>query len=198
MIAELERDSREIRKWGIAYYLSSQYISDFGILTKAASRFVVCSQGSPEERKDIVKYLQLTPAQEKRLTSIVGLRSSGMTYLSKVINERNDQYIQFFTSMIGPKRLWLLTTNPEDQAVRSIMRKKHDLETCIDILATVHPRGVKTIVNTLKEQRALEITSSAALSLEEEENIKLGIYTELVDEAIKTYNFIQSQKLRVA
>ncbi|WP_417651523.1 ATP-binding protein [Acinetobacter baumannii] len=198
MIAELERDSREIRKWGIAYYLSSQYISDFGILTKAASRFVVCSQGSPEERKDIVKYLQLTPAQEKRLTSIVGLRSSGMTYLSKVINERNDQYVQFFTSMIGPKRLWLLTTNPEDQAVRSIMRKKHDLETCIDILATVHPRGVKTIVNTLKEQRALEITSSAALSLEEEENIKLGIYTELVDEAIKTYNFIQSQKLRVA
>lgn len=62
----------------------------------------------------------------------------------------------------------------------------------------MHPRGVKTIVNTLKEQRALEITSSAALSLEEEENIKLGIYTELVDEAIKTYNFIQSQKLRVA
>lgn len=146
MLAELERDSREARKWGIAYYLSSQYISDFGLLVKAARRFVVCSSGSPEERKEIVQALSLTPAQVSRLTTAVGLRPTGMTYLSKVINKQGNEFVQFLTSMVGSKRLWLLTTDPDDQAVRSILRKRYDLDTVINMLAMIHPRGVKSII----------------------------------------------------
>ncbi|MDC5278259.1 ATP-binding protein, partial [Acinetobacter baumannii] len=193
MMEELERDSREIRKWGIAYYLSSQYIKDFGILTKAASRFIICSQGSPEERRDIVEALQLTEAQVQRLTALVGLNSTGMTYLSKVVNKKGEVFIQFLTSMIGPKRLWLLTTHPDDQAIRDILKKKYDLETVINMLAIVHPRGVESVVNTLKEQRALERSASASMTLEEESALKLGVYTEIADDVVKTYNYIRSR-----
>lgn len=194
MLAELERDSREARKWGIAYYLSSQYISDFGLLVKAARRFVVCSSGSPEERKEIVQALSLTPAQVSRLTTAVGLRPTGMTYLSKVINKQGNEFVQFLTSMVGSKRLWLLTTDPDDQAVRSILRKRYDLDTVINMLAMIHPRGVKSIIQVKKEERALELASSS-MSIDQQQAAVESVYNELADDIVNTYNYINSRSV---
>ncbi|WP_173912863.1 ATP-binding protein [Acinetobacter sp. Marseille-Q1618] len=193
MVDELERDSREARKWGIAFYLSSQYISDFGILTKAARRFVVCSAGSTDERADIINALKLTDAQVQRLTSIVGLRPTGMTYLSKTINKENKEFVQFLTSMVGSKRMWLLSTDPDDQAIRSLLRKRYDLDTVINMLSTIHPRGVKSVIQTLKEERALQLASSS-MSLDQQAEAVDSVYDEVAEDVVNTYNYISAQR----
>lgn len=194
MLAELDRDSREARKWGIAYYLSSQYISDFGVLTKAARRFVVCSSGSPQERDEIIKALSLTPAQVSRLVTTVGLRPTGMTYLSKVINKEGNEFVQFITSMVGSKRLWLLTTDPDDQAIRSILRKKFDLDSVINMLSMIHPRGVKSVITALKEERALELANTS-MSVDEQNDALESVYSELADNIVNTYNYVKSRQI---
>jgi intracellular multiplication protein IcmB len=141
--AQIVRDVREGRKWGVQIVLASQLLEDFSddmvdlatgiwicgatvsdrVINTTAERF-----GLSETAKWVMRY---------RLT---GPRPTGAPVLL-ILGTNEGRYEQHLINTLGPIELWALSSSAEDVAVRTQLYGKLGAIRARRVLASVYPGG---------------------------------------------------------
>ena len=152
LFAELERDCREARKWGMELKFASQMLEDFGRIPQLATQFVIADRGTPKSREYMREQISLLPVEEVVLANHVRLGFGGLTYLSKIV-AKNGTYVSLMTLTLGPQKLWALTTDSDDRLLRGTMYELlGDRPLALRLLAKAFPNGARQSISARKEQ----------------------------------------------
>ncbi len=124
--AQVLRDVREGRKWGVQIILASQLLDDFTKdMVDLATGVWVCGTAISEraitetaERFGLSDTARLV--MRYRLT---GPRSSGSPFLL-LLSTNEGRYEQHLVNTLGPVELWALSTSVEDVSLRNILYEK--------------------------------------------------------------------------
>ena len=193
LFAELERDCREARKWGMELKFASQMMEDFGNIPQLATQFVIADRGTPKSREYLQKTIALQTVEENTLKNNVSLGPGGLTYLSRIV-AKNGNYVSLMTLTIGPQRLWALTTDSDDRLLRNTMYELlGDRPLALKLLAIVFPFGARKAMTARKE--ALRTTSNKNVDADEMNSIARTIAKELIEN--QTF-ILDSQKKRMS
>ncbi|MGE3769327.1 MAG: type IV secretion protein IcmB [Bdellovibrionales bacterium] len=141
--AQVIRDVREGRKWGVQIVLASQLMEDFSddmvdlatgiwicgaavsdrVITTAGDRF-----GLSETARNVMRY---------RLT---GPKPSGAPVLF-ILGTNEGRYEQHLVNTLGPIELWALSTSAEDVAIRTQLYNQIGAKEARQLLAKAFPGG---------------------------------------------------------
>ena len=186
--AQVIRDVREGRKWGVQIVLASQLLEDFddamvdlatGVwilgstvsekaIDKASERF-----GLSQSARDVVK------------GKLTGPRASGAPCLL-VLSTNDGRYEQHLINTLGPIELWALSTSAEDVIIRNRLYARLGAQRARQVLAANFPGG----------SARLEIRRRVSLATEkgEVEGAATGkVIEDLVNELISN-SIIKSQQ----
>lgn len=141
--AQVVRDVREGRKWGVQIVLSSQLLDDFDdqmvdlatgvwILGAAISERAVESAQQRFGLSETAKWVM-----KNKLT---GPRASGAPVLL-VLGTNEGRYEQFLINTLGPIEIWALSTSAEDVAIRNRLYARLGADRARQILAQQYPGG---------------------------------------------------------
>lgn len=170
LFAELERDCREARKWGMELKFASQIMEDFGRIPELATRFVIADRGTPKARQNLRETIELKEVEEAVLKDYVKLGPGGLTYLSRIVG-KNGSYVSLMTLTVGPQRLWALTTDADDRLLRTnIYDLLGDRPLALRLLAKAYPFGAKKVINMRKESLRANAESGEDIDRDEEMN----------------------------
>lgn len=156
---------RESRKWQLSLTTISQLSSDHGLLFGLASANHIIKRGSKEETAYQAKTMGLSATDLRALELFVNgpKKGVGVTFLSQWITKAGT-FNQLFTSSIGPKFLWSLSSVYEDKAIRQIVYEALGRQNGRAALAKMFPGGsAKEEV----ERRKLEVAQGIGKSSED-------------------------------
>lgn len=178
--ATLEREGgRESRKWQLSLTTISQMSQDHGLLFNLASANHIIKRGSSEDTKFQAKHLGMSGADVQALNLFVNgpQKGIGVTFLSQWTTKAG-KFNQLFTSTVGPKLLWSLSSGFEDKTIRSIVFKALGRQEGRTALAKMFPGGsAKQEV----ERRKLEVDTT------NESDALAGASRLVAEEIIKYY-----------
>lgn len=147
-------DGREARKWNMEIILASQFMEDFGSLTKIATASFILDSGTQETRQWLKDNVGLSPVEEHALVNFVhGANSHGCTFLAR-FETKNASFSQLFTMSAGPMRLWALSTTSEDRKLRGMLYERMPRPDALALLAARFPSGgCKKMVERMKTEQ---------------------------------------------
>ncbi len=170
----------ESRKWQLSVTTISQLASHHGKLFSMASANHILKQGGVEETALQRKIMGLSPTDTLALQTFVNgpKKGIGVTFLSQWTT-KNGKFNQLFTSTVGPKLLWSLSTTYEDKTIRKILFDALGRAAGRAVLAKNYPGGsAKEEVE--RRKRMIKSDSIADDALE-------GACRELANELIARY-----------
>ncbi|MEA1938871.1 MAG: type IV secretion protein IcmB [Pseudomonadota bacterium] len=183
--AQVVRDVREGRKWGVQIVLASQLLEDFDadmvdlatgvwILGAAVSDRAVSAAAERFGLSETARWIM-----RHRLT---GPRATGAPSLL-VMATNEGRYEQFLINTLGPIELWALSTSAEDVAIRTQLYSRLGAAKARQMLAVNFPGGsarqeLKRRTNMRIDKGEIEQAATSAVVDE--------IVEELVHAAIKT------------
>lgn len=128
-MSQIAVDCREGRKWGLELLLASHNFPDFSYKGETAEKSIdllgfatnicVCSEPT-DESLELFKKNVTTNAAVIEEFSKIGLSKQGLTYMS-YYKMKTGKYNTYITCQVGDKRLWSLTTDQKDRALRTAM-----------------------------------------------------------------------------
>lgn len=167
--AQVVRDVREGRKWGVQIVLASQLLGDFDndmvdlatgvwILGAAVSDRAVTEAVERFGMSDTARFIM-----RNRLT---GPRKSGAPCLL-ILGTNEGRYEQHLVNTLGPIELWAFSTSSEDVALRRRLYDQLGASVGRQVLATRFPSGSARpeIQRRLNAKLEAGETQNAALSL---------------------------------
>jgi intracellular multiplication protein IcmB len=177
--AQLIRDVREGRKWGVQIVLSSQLLNDFSTdMVDLATGIWVC--GSTASERAISELAQKFSLSETarwvaryRLT---GPKPSGSPVLF-ILSTTEGRYEQHLINTLGPIELWAFSTSAEDVVIRTKLYEKVGAGKARRLLATAFPGG--SARHEIR-RRVVMRTETGELTT----NAQQAVMHELVDELI--------------
>lgn len=174
---------RESRKWQLSLTTISQIAADHGTLLGLASNNIIIKRGSKEETEFQRQHIGLSPTDMRAMTLHVNgpKKGVGVTYLAQWIT-KSGTFNQLFTSTIGPKMLWSLSTTYEDKTVRSMVFDALGRVNGRAALAHLYPSGsAKDEV----ERRKREFTTGASSDFAQDSD--LGAARLVAEEIISNF-----------
>lgn len=175
--AQLIRDVREGRKWGVQIVLASQLLNDFtdDMIDLATGIWVCGSTASERAIDELAKKFSLSDTARwvvrYRLT---GPKPSGSPVLF-ILSTTEGRYEQHLINTLGPIELWALSTSAEDVAVRTRLYERVGAGRARRLLATVFPGG--TARHEIR-RRVVMRTEKGELAA----NAQAAVMQEMVDE----------------
>jgi intracellular multiplication protein IcmB len=148
----------ESRKWQLSVTTISQLASHHGQLFKLASANHIIKRGSNEETAYQSAHMNLSPTDRRSLELFVNgpIPGVGVTFLTQWLTKKGS-FNQLFTSTIGPKFMWSLSSTFEDKTIRQIVFDAVGRRSGRSVLAHFYPNGsAKAEV----ERRKLDVGSS--------------------------------------
>lgn len=141
--AQLIRDVREGRKWGVQIVLASQLLNDFTTdMVDLATGIWVCgstaSERAIQEAGD--KFSLSDTARWVMRYRLTGPKPSGSPVLL-VLSTTEGRYEQHLVNTLGPIELWALSTSAEDVVIRNRLYERVGAVKARRLLATVFPGG---------------------------------------------------------
>ncbi|HAU29963.1 MAG TPA: type IV secretion protein IcmB [Rhodospirillaceae bacterium] len=181
--AQVVRDVREGRKWGVQIVLASQLLEDFddNMIDLATGVWILGAAISERSVDQAAKRFGLSDTARWYMRyRLTGPRSSGAPALM-VLGTNEGRYEQFLINTLGPIELWALSTSSEDVSIRTRVYHRLGAKLGREILATNYPGGsarseIRRRVTQLSEKGEVE---SAATSVVIED-----IVNELVQAAV--------------
>lgn len=166
--AQVIRDVREGRKWGVQIVLSSQLLDDFDedMVDLATGVWVLGSAVSDRSVDKAQERFGLSEtARWVMRNRLTGPRPGGAPALL-VLGTNQGRYEQLLYNTLGPIELWALSTSAEDVAIRNHLYGRIGASRARKVLAAYYPSGscrrdIRRRVADLAEQGEIE---SAALS----------------------------------
>ncbi len=141
--AQIIRDVREGRKWGVQIVLSSQLLKDFDddMVDLATGVWILGAAISDNAVKEARDRFSLTDTavwiMRNRLT---GPRSSGGPALF-ILGTNEGRYEQHLINTLGPIELWALSTSAEDVAIRKRLYVRLGAARARTVLSASFPGG---------------------------------------------------------
>ncbi len=141
--AQLIRDVREGRKWGVQIVLASQLLSDFTAdMVDLATGIWICgstaSERAIQEAGD--KFSLSETARWVMRYRLTGPKPSGSPVML-ILSTTEGRYEQHLVNTLGPVELWALSTSAEDVVIRNRLYEKVGAVKARRLLATVYPGG---------------------------------------------------------
>ena len=175
--AQLIRDVREGRKWGVQIVLSSQLLSDFTVdmIDLATGVWICGSTASERAIEDLSQKFSLSETARwvvrYRLT---GPKPGGSPVLV-ILSTTEGRYEQHLINTLGPVELWSLSTSSEDVVIRDRLYTRVGAVKARRLLATVFPGG--TARHEIR-RRVVMRTEHGELTV----NAQQAVMQEMVDE----------------
>lgn len=167
LMAQLEKDCREGRKWGLEVILASQRLIDFKRIVGYATTLNICSEPAGEDLALLRENFRINDTMVDQLSRI-SLGREGLSYFSYIVG-KTDIYCSMLTMTVGPKRLWSLTTDADDRILRQYMFDiAGDRKTAINALAFRFPGGARNAISDLREQVKLKSSDLSEVEMEKE------------------------------
>ena len=175
----LREGGREARKWSLSTTTISQKPEDHGRMFSMATANHILKQGSSDDMKYMRERLEFSDTEMLALKSFVtGPGKDGVTFLTQWTVNGSDKFSQLFTSSIGPKTLWSLSTTFEDKQIRGMVFEGLGRTSGRAVLAQHFPGGTaKSEVALRKRAYATSLTKDAVV----------GACREIADELIQAY-----------
>jgi intracellular multiplication protein IcmB len=199
--AQLIRDVREGRKWGVQIVLASQLLNDFTVdMVDLATGIWIC--GSTASERAIAdagdKFSLTDTARWVMRYRLTGPKPSGAPVML-ILSTTEGRYEQHLVNTLGPVELWALSTSFEDVVIRNRLYEMVGAVKARRLLATVYPGGTaryevrrRIVIRTEKG----EMTSNATQAVLQEIVDELAAYvTQEVRDALLG---IERQKSREA
>lgn len=141
--AQLIRDVREGRKWGVQIVLASQLLNDFTVdMVDLATGIWICgstaSDRAIQEAGD--KFSLTETARWVMRYRLTGPKPSGSPVML-ILSTTEGRYEQHLVNTLGPVELWALSTSAEDVAIRTRLYERVGAVKARRLLATVYPGG---------------------------------------------------------
>ena len=182
--AQVVRDVREGRKWGVQIVLASQLLEDFddNMIDLATGVWILGAAISERAVDTAAKRFGLSDTARWYVRyRLTGPRSSGAPAVL-VLGTNEGRYEQFLINTLGPVELWALSTSSEDVAIRNRIYQRLGAKVGREVLATSYPGGsaraeIRRRVTRLAERGEVESAATSAV-IEE-------IVSELVQSAIE-------------
>ena len=155
---------REARKWGMSLLTISQESKDHGRLLDLASGNHIIKNSGVEETEFQTRSLALTTTDQLALKHLVSgpKKGEGVTFLSR-FDTKDGKYNQLYTSTVGPRMLWALSSTYEDKTVRKLVYDALGRTAGRYILAKQYPGGTaKDEVRRRKSSISSNLTEAAA------------------------------------
>lgn len=169
---------RESRKWGLSMLTISQLTADHGQLFSLASGNHILKRGSSDETAYQAETLGLSKSARTALSQFVnGPTKEGVTFLSQW-STKQGKFNQLFTSTVGPKTLWSLSSTFEDKEIRKLVFRGIGRTAGRSVLARHYPGG------TAKDEVERRKTMLKATDFE---NLDDGACKMVADELIALY-----------
>lgn len=155
--SQIRNDGRVARKLNLEIILASQLPTDFGEITDIATSIFILDAGTPKIREWMRKNINLSQEEEVALTKYVhGPTPHGMTYLAK-FSTKQKNYNQLFTMVVGPNRLWALSTTAEDMRLRNYLYERMPKSTARRLLSEFFPKG--SCKSFIEKEKLLRVNS---------------------------------------
>ncbi|MDP9195162.1 MAG: type IV secretion protein IcmB [Pseudomonadota bacterium] len=177
--AQVIRDVREGRKWGVQIVLASQLLEDFdnSMVDMATGVWILGSAVSEKSLNATADCFGLSDTarwyMKHRLT---GPRSYGAP-LVLVLGTNEGRYEQFLINTLGPVELWALSSSAEDMIIRSQLYDRIGPNKARQILAGVFPGG--SARNELSRRTQLRLERG-----EIEAGARSAVIQEIVEELV--------------
>lgn len=190
--AQIIRDVREGRKWGVQIVLSSQLLKDFDsdMVDLATGVWILGSAVSDSAVQEARMRFSLSDTavwvMRNRLT---GPRASGAPALL-VLGTNEGRYEQHLINTLGPIELWAFSTSAEDVALRRRLYTRLGASQARQVLAANFPGG------SARDEIRRRVDMYADMG---QVNKALASYVteEIADELVKLYTEISMSKMFV-
>ena len=203
--AQLIRDVREGRKWGVQIVLASQLLNDFtaDMIDLATGIWVCGSTASERAIADLGEKFSLSETARwvvrYRLT---GPKPSGSPVLL-ILSTTEGRYEQHLVNTLGPIELWALSTSAEDVVIRTKLYEKVGAVKARRLLATLFPGGTarheirrRVVIRTERG----ELTTNAQQAVMQEMVDELAAYVtrEVLDGVLEVEKRAAAEKAKEA
>lgn len=150
---------RESRKWGMSLLTISQLTHDHGKLFSLASgNFIMKGGASTTEANYQKETMAMSSTDATAMKLFVnGPTKGGATFFARWTTKAGS-FNQLFTSTIGPKTLWSLSSTHEDKTVRQIVFQHLGRKNGRAVLARHYPGG--TAKDEVERRKLLTSASS--------------------------------------
>lgn len=141
--AQIVRDVREGRKWGVQIVLASQLLEDFddAMVDLATGVWILGSTVSENAVQKAVDRFGLSQTARGVIKGkLTGPRAGGAPCLL-VMSTNEGRYEQHLINTLGPIELWALSTSAEDVVIRTRLYARLGAQRARQILATNFPGG---------------------------------------------------------
>ncbi len=141
--AQVVRDVREGRKWGVQIVLASQLLEDFddAMVDLATGVWILGSTVSEKAIDKAVERFGLSlSARAVVKGKLTGPRSGGAPCLL-VLSTNDGRYEQHLINTLGPIELWALSTSAEDVLIRTRLYARLGAQRARHVLALNFPGG---------------------------------------------------------
>jgi intracellular multiplication protein IcmB len=191
--AQIIRDVREGRKWGVQIVLSSQLLKDFDndMVDLATGVWILGSAISDSAVQEAQSRFSLSETavwiMRNRLT---GPRSSGAPALL-VLGTNEGRYEQHLINTLGPIELWAFSTSAEDVALRRRLYTRLGASQARQVLAANFPGGSARdeIRRRVDMYADMNNTAKAMASV---------VIEEIADELVKVFTEVSMSKMFTA
>jgi intracellular multiplication protein IcmB len=176
----IREGGRESRKWALSICTISQEARDHGRLFQMASISHILKRGGTDETAYQTSALSLSRTDNVAMYHFVNgpRKGEGVTFLSRWIT-KDGPFNQLFTSTIGPKMLWSLSTTFEDKTIRKLVFDALGRSAGRAALAKYYPGGTaKDEVERRKRSKSEDLNDSAAV---------VGACQEIANELISNF-----------
>ena len=188
--AQIIRDVREGRKWGVQIVLSSQLLKDFDndMVDLATGVWILGSAISDSAVQEAQARFSLSETavwiMRNRLT---GPRASGAPALL-VLGTNEGRYEQHLINTLGPIELWAFSTSAEDVALRRRLYTRLGANQARQVLAGTFPGGsARDEIRRRVDQYADQGNTKKAMAS--------VVIEEIADELVKVYTEIAMGKM---
>lgn len=186
LMQQVIRLSREARKWNMELLLASQYVTDFDQILLATTRLALCSPPSGGEIDLLTKTFKLNETQVAEMANIK-LDKSGLTFFNYV-RGKDAVFTSLLRLIVGPKRLWSLTTDSDDRLLKTYVLDKTTREIGIAALAMRFPGGsAKKAINQLKMSSEVELIAQGRDVNADDETLSRTVVSKLATEVVERY-----------
>ena len=141
--AQVIRDVREGRKWGVQISLASQLMEDFSddMVDLATGIWICGATISDRATTNAAERFGLsTTAQSVMRYALTGPKPSGAPVLF-ILGTNEGRYEQHLVNTLGPIELWALSTSSEDVTIRNALYNILGGQSARQILAHAYPGG---------------------------------------------------------
>ncbi|QQR68256.1 MAG: type IV secretion protein IcmB [Alphaproteobacteria bacterium] len=141
--AQVVRDVREGRKWGVQIVLASQLLDDFSAdMVDLATAVWICGSATSERAVSATaeRFGLSDTARWVMRNRLTGPRPSGAPVLL-LLSTNEGRYEQHLINTLGPIELWALSTSSEDVEIRNRLYSRLGAARARKLLAQAYPGG---------------------------------------------------------